>query len=302
MIRKSRSRTATLFTACTDPLCRNLSVNLSAFSLKFSRPLAFFCEVRWIPRKPINPPAVYSDNVVEMRPNSKNISVAVLSIVVIAAFFPGVVISNVSAADAYYEGYLGDVIDLHGVSYTGSQVYLFLTGPNLPANGVTLTDTSQRADQGHFTIVTLDSNQKWSMKWDTQRLKTQIDPGTYTVYVTTDPVDLSQLGGTNTYKTLEVYLADTHAPQGESGPGTYTLNPEQHTSMVIPTIIMGTPNATQVTTPVNQSPVPTTLPSTMMTTATAETSQATSPTQAGIPIALPILAALFGLVLALRKH
>ena len=92
-------------------------------------------------------------------------------------------IPAVSAADASYVGVLGDTIALQGVSYTGTRVFLFMTGPGLPENGVTLTDVTQRADQGQFTIVDLDSNQQWAMKWNTQRIHTEIDPGTYTVYV-----------------------------------------------------------------------------------------------------------------------
>ena len=136
-----------------------------------------------------------------------------------------------------------------GMKFTSSS-----RGPNLPANGVTLSDTSERADQGHFTVIPLDSSQQWSYKWDTQRLKTQIDPGTYTIYVTTEPADLANLGGSSTYKTLEVYLQDTHAPQGESGPGTYTLNPEKHTSSPMPTIVMGTVNVTPSFFPATSSP------------------------------------------------
>jgi len=120
-----------------------------------------------------------------------------------------ILIPGVCAADEYYTGYLGDVIDLHGYSYGGGdQIYLFMTGPGLPANGVTLTDVSQRADQGEFTVVPLDRNQHWSMKWDTSRIWNEIDPGTYTVYITTQAVDKSHLGGSNSYQTLSVYLKD----------------------------------------------------------------------------------------------
>ena len=55
----------------------------------------------------------------------------------------------VSAADASIEAELGDTLNLHGLSYTGNSVYLFMTGPGLPENGVTLTDVSQLADQGN---------------------------------------------------------------------------------------------------------------------------------------------------------
>ena len=186
-------------------------------------------------------------------------------ILVLLIFYPGVITHTADAADASYEGYFGDVVDIHGVSYVGNEVYLFLTGPGLPVNGVTLSDTTQRADQGHFTIIPVDSSQQWSYKWNTQRLKSQLDPGTYTVYVTTEPVDLSNLGGSSSYKTLEVFLRDTNAPQGESGPGTYTLNPEKYTSTPMPTIVMGSVNRTAssnfsaqaLTTPVPVTPVDT---------------------------------------------
>jgi hypothetical protein len=204
----------------------------------------------------------------------------------------GQAIGIASAADAYYEGYIGDVIDLHGVSYSGTQVFLFFTGPGLPENGVTLSDTSQRADQGHFTIVDLDNSGQWSLKWDTRRLKSQIDPGTYTVYVTTEPADLAHLGGTNSYKTLEVYLQDTNTPQGESGPGTYTLSPEKHISSPMQTIVMGTTKTV---------PSPASIKSLQISPTTVETTSTINPeltptpttTQAGITAGLPLLAVVF---------
>jgi hypothetical protein len=57
-------------------------------------------------------------------------------------------------------GYLGDTINLHGVSCIESQIFLFFTGPNLPTNWVTLRDPSLRSDHGHFTIVNEDSDQQ----------------------------------------------------------------------------------------------------------------------------------------------
>jgi hypothetical protein len=174
-------------------------------------------------------------------------------------------IPAVSAADASYVGELGDTIALHGVSYTGTQVFLFMTGPDLPATGVTLTDVTQRADQGYFTIVDLDSNQQWSMKWNTQRIHNEIDPGTYTVYVVNEPVDKAHLGSSSSYQTLSVYLKDPKISQGTSGGGTsYTLNLNKDDSTVIPTTVPVTPTimpATSLTTPpatASPTPVPTT--------------------------------------------
>lgn len=174
------------------------------------------------------------------------------------ALLIGILAAPVSALSDqdYFESDLGDTIGLHGVAYTSSQVYLFMTGPGLPPNGVTLTDTTLRADQGHFTIVSVADDQTWSMKWNTDRIRNQINPGTYKVYVSPTPVDYSGLG---TYKELTVYLKDP-GPRNGGSSGTYTLNPENHISTALPTTVV-TPAATPV-------PVITTIPSPEPTTPT----------------------------------
>ena len=173
----------------------------------------------------------------------------------------GVAIHPVSGAGTSdtYEGYLGDTINLHGVSYVGSQVYLFFTGPNLPTNWVTLLNPALRADQGYFTIVDVDSDQQWSMKWNTARIENQIDPGTYTVYVVTAPVDRSSLAGTS-YKTLAVYLKDAGSTDIHASGGiSYTLHPEEHssTATATPTSLMTkpTPEPMIIVSPVQTSMV-----------------------------------------------
>lgn len=120
-----------------------------------------------------------------------------------------IIVSPVTAADIDREGYLGETITLHGYSYVGDSVYLFLTGPGLPENGVTLTNTDLRADQGHFTVVPLDDRQAWTYIWKTSRIANEIDPGTYTVYVTNKPVDKAHLGGASGYKTYAFFLKDS---------------------------------------------------------------------------------------------
>jgi hypothetical protein len=188
----------------------------------------------------------------------------------------------VAAADANIEADLGDTLTLHGVSYTSSQVYLFLTGPGLPENGVTLNDVTQRADQGKFTTVDVDSDQKWSMRWNTARIENEIDPGTYTVYVTTEPVDKANLGGTSTYKTLEVFLKDSGISKVSVSTGTsYTLNPELHTSVDAPAINLQTP-----------SPVPTILPTTAAPVIITPVSLKAT-TKASVDPVTPLLAGLF---------
>jgi hypothetical protein len=173
------------------------------------------------------------------------------------------------SADTYIEAELGDTINLHGVSYVGDRVYLFLTGPGLPENGVMLTDTSQRADQGHLTIVDLESDQTWSMKWDTSRIRNQLDTGTYYVYVSNEEADKSSLGGKSTYQILEVYFEPSSTSRVSVNSGdSYMLYPEKRTPTPIKTIVLASPTptpepTTEVTTP---APEPTALPTTAPTT------------------------------------
>jgi hypothetical protein len=154
-----------------------------------------------------------------------------------------------------YVGYLGETIALHGVSYNSNQVYLFMTCPGLPENGVTLTDTSMRADQGHFTVIDVDSSQEWAFKWDTSRIENYngngngIDPGTYTVYVVNAPVDKSGLAG-HSYQTLSVYLQDSSLSKERISVGTsYTLHPGRLTddTVAAPTVTTAPPTSLPTT-------------------------------------------------------
>ena len=201
-------------------------------------------------------------------------------------------ISLVSAADESYEGYLGDTIALQGESYRGTQVYMFMTGPGLPENGVTLTDVTQRADQGQFTIVPLDSNQHFSYKWNTQRIHTEIDPGTYTVYVVNEPVDKAHLGSTSSYQTLSVYLKkDTSISQVSVSVGdSYTLNPEMHSSTVIATPV-----------PVNTTTIPTTTVTTMSPVQSPTSTPTTRAAAQPITTAIAVIC-IIGTLLYRRHH
>jgi hypothetical protein len=205
-------------------------------------------------------------------------------------------VTGACAADAYYTGYLGDVIDLQGYSYHGTQVFLFMTGPGLPTDGVTLTDVSQRADQGQFTIIDLDSSQHWSLKWDPSRIWNDIDPGTYLVYVSTEPVDYSHLGGSDTYKTLSVYLKDPGTRTGTGGSTSYTLNPEEYVST--PEVTIPAVQSVANTTPTAPTPIqqPTT-PMPVVSTSAA----ATTTTQAAVPPVTAIIAVLAGTGLILYR-
>ena len=100
---------------------------------------------------------------------------------------------------------LGDTITLSGYSSGSSDVYLFLTGPNLPVNGVALNDISRRADKGGFTRVSVNGDGRWTYAWHTGSLNGRLDEGTYTVWVVDTPSDRSQLAYAD-YQTLSVTL------------------------------------------------------------------------------------------------
>jgi len=174
-----------------------------------------------------------------------------------------------AAADIEMEGVLGETFNLHGSSYVGDYVYLFMTGPGLPENGVTLTNTDQRADQGQFTLVAVDDNQEWSYSWKTSRIANEIDPGTYTVYVTNEKADLSHLGGTSSYKTYSFFLKDSGESRVSIGAAhSYTLNPEEHVSTPreAPSVNLTSAPPTATSPPpattVMETPVQTTVPAT----------------------------------------
>jgi len=100
---------------------------------------------------------------------------------------------------------LGEEVPISGYSTSGPYVYLFLTGPNPPENGVMLNDVTKRADQGYFTKVSVDGDDHWSYTWNTGSVGGRLDEGTYTVWVVSGPNDLSHLAEAD-YRTIGVTL------------------------------------------------------------------------------------------------
>jgi PEGA domain len=131
-----------------------------------------------------------------------------VALIAILVIFSGPVASGQTQA------YLGDVVKLSGYSYTGSSVYLFLTGPNLPPNGVALDNINRHADQGGATQADVDGNGHWVYLWNTGA--PGLDPGSYTVWVADGPADVSRLS-TVDYRTISVLLLEPFITAGISG-------------------------------------------------------------------------------------
>jgi hypothetical protein len=125
-------------------------------------------------------------------------ALALISLIAFSAAFLATPVLAIQVA-------LGDTVPLSGSAPSTQTVYLFLTGPNLPVNGVKLNAITQRADQGQFTKVPVDSNDHWSYKWNTGNVGGRLDEGTYTVWVVDGPNDLSNLAHAE-YRTISVTL------------------------------------------------------------------------------------------------
>ncbi len=130
---------------------------------------------------------------------------AYVALVIVACL---VLVSGASAAQGI-QTYLGDIVPLSGYSSGSQSVYLFLTGPNLPANGVALDNIHRRADQGGFTVVDVDSSDRWSYRWNTADTGGRLDEGTYTIWVVDGPNDLSNLDDAE-YGTISVTLLNPY--------------------------------------------------------------------------------------------
>jgi hypothetical protein len=117
----------------------------------------------------------------------------------------GMVFLTCSAAASGIEAALGEPVEIAGYATSGPYVYLFLTGPNLPENGVALNDITKRADQGGFTKVSVDGDDHWSYTWHTNNINGRLDAGTYTIWVVSGPNDRSRLA-TADFRTIGVTL------------------------------------------------------------------------------------------------
>jgi hypothetical protein len=94
---------------------------------------------------------------------------------------------------------VGDEIPLSGAAPGADVVYLFVTGPNLPANGVRLDDLGSEVitgEPGSFTQATVTGT-TWQYTWNTRTAGGTPDAGTYTVYVLTQAVGRRDLGDTD---------------------------------------------------------------------------------------------------------
>jgi len=120
----------------------------------------------------------------------------------------GAVTITASGTGTYY---IGEVITLSGTSTESDRVYLFMTGPNLNVNGVTLTtlegiETSNPASFKDTAGVNADDT--WSFRWNTAKLAESgkyLDAGGYTIYAVSAPANKADFSGVS-YATASINL------------------------------------------------------------------------------------------------
>jgi PGF-CTERM protein len=108
--------------------------------------------------------------------------------------------------------YIGEEITLSGTCTDNKDwVYLFLTGPNLPAAGVNLTklDKAVSDQKVTFTEEEVDADDTWSYKWNTADLADEavrtLDAGGYTIYAVSQPKNKDDLSEAK-YATAAIQL------------------------------------------------------------------------------------------------
>lgn len=113
-------------------------------------------------------------------------------------------VTVVAAGDQSY--YLGEEVQLSGTNSETDNVYMFITGPNLPSAGGNLNDPRTpviNGDANSFTSTDVLEDNTWSFKWQTANLN--IDAGTYTVYAVATPNNKDNLQNAQ-YATVSVII------------------------------------------------------------------------------------------------
>lgn len=86
--------------------------------------------------------------------------------------------------------FIGEEIVVSGTNTDSNTVYLFLTGPNLPANGVRLDGGMSPVESNNaasFTSTSVAADEIWVYRWDTGGIARSLDAGGYTIYAVSEP-------------------------------------------------------------------------------------------------------------------
>src|SRR5208283_3896839 len=105
--------------------------------------------------------------------------------------------------------HLGEEIQFSGTDTESNNVYLFITGPNLPTIGGQIQSLDPRnalvsnGDPTTFQDVAVNGDNTWSWQWGTSSVA--LDAGTYTVYAVSQPYGTNDLNNV-AYGTVSIII------------------------------------------------------------------------------------------------
>ena len=140
---------------------------------------------------------------------------------VVVAVEPGFVTVTPSGTGVYY---IGDEITFSGTNTDSATTYLFLTGPNLAADGVGLSDITVPVEDGNLTTFTsadVEADETWLYRWNTAETGLPLDAGGYTIYAVSAPRNKANLSDAR-YATFTVQV---RVPILIAGPSDVVLAP-----------------------------------------------------------------------------
>jgi hypothetical protein len=101
--------------------------------------------------------------------------------------------------------YMGEKVIFSGTNTASNSTYLFITGPNLPEGGGSLSATQQlpvSGDPSSFAVAETKPDTTWEYTWYTSDLR--LDAGTYTIYAVSTPETKDQFNNVTTYGTVSI--------------------------------------------------------------------------------------------------
>ena len=101
----------------------------------------------------------------------------------------------ICCAAAPINAVFGEEIPLHGTAPGIDFIYLYLTGPNLPDQGISLAGGTPVTTgvPSSFTRVEVQTDGTWAYTWRTGSMGRILDPGTYTIYAVNEPLSRPDL-------------------------------------------------------------------------------------------------------------
>jgi hypothetical protein len=155
---------------------------------------------------------------------------------------------------------LGESVTLTGTADSTTVIYLFMTGPGLNSNGVSLTDIQALAETGNYIRVPVTPDGRWKYTWYTQGIsgRSGMEAGIYRIYATDLPLAARALPGCSgcSYTSIDIQVTKPSI-QLPSGPAAGTLDLRSSVSGLtiyidgapwgtIPTVISGIPQGQRV--------------------------------------------------------